>query len=655
MSKKDFIRGVETATKANEAFMHKQAAATEELGKRIIQKIDEQGKIIDVILDTLNAQEKKELYDLQSAYDIADLGENEKEVLASFLLTLISKYNQDSETQKDYYFAVKKHLGVTDVSPDFDLSLVENVDSRAELKAMLQTVCEFLFLKTGDTSFLDEFEDEIGYFGLSPKVIREIVEPIERIYDVLGLRGIVEHYIPADSEEETDPEHYGLVTPVSKELIIRDGNRDIDRGTEMKYENLRVIITKQLHVNGRAVFSNCEIVFAWDGNIALLVIEEDSSLEFHNCEFIVEKQSKSSLISIDQGSCLLRNCMVDGQQYRFGMCNDVYQDKNGNPLRNNRSFINIDGFDKPAKLSLEHCKIANCSGTFVNADGNIGGNNHKVIISDCMVDGHAGNFLFGRYAYTGDDTGIVIDNTTFQNIEGYSDETGISKWDFKEKYPFENALIALTHERYLCKNSTFIDLKESYISHGMYEFEGAVSAKTQSCKFVRVMQENKLGGIIDDCEFIDMTALVWGECNEGYNPEVVISNSRFKNYNGNMIVCHGRLEHCKFFDSNLHIVLEGKKSRTDNYTSEAIDLYFENCTSANNEQNPRYDVIWGAPCILQAKSYLDRSEICVYFNGCKFKNCNSRGDFIRTGYSGIGSFGRSKDVVVGRVQNTTVE
>ena len=81
MSKKDFKRGVEAAAKANEAFMRKQAVAVEELGKRIVQKIDEQGKIIDVVLDKLNAQEKKELYNLQSAYDIAELGKNEKDNL----------------------------------------------------------------------------------------------------------------------------------------------------------------------------------------------------------------------------------------------------------------------------------------------------------------------------------------------------------------------------------------------------------------------------------------------------------------------------------------------------------------------------------------------------------------------------------------------
>ena len=43
MSKKDFKRGVEAAIGANTAFMHKQAEATAELGKRIVQKIDEQG------------------------------------------------------------------------------------------------------------------------------------------------------------------------------------------------------------------------------------------------------------------------------------------------------------------------------------------------------------------------------------------------------------------------------------------------------------------------------------------------------------------------------------------------------------------------------------------------------------------------------------
>ena len=60
MNKKDFIRGVEASTKANEAFMCKQAAATEALGKRIVQKIDAQGEIIDVVLDELSAQEKSE-------------------------------------------------------------------------------------------------------------------------------------------------------------------------------------------------------------------------------------------------------------------------------------------------------------------------------------------------------------------------------------------------------------------------------------------------------------------------------------------------------------------------------------------------------------------------------------------------------------------
>jgi hypothetical protein len=96
MSTKDFKRGVEVAVKANTAFMHKQAEATAELGKRIIQKIDQQGKIIDVILDTLNDQEKEELYDLQSEYDIADLGENEKEVLASYFTSFAMKTKSSS-------------------------------------------------------------------------------------------------------------------------------------------------------------------------------------------------------------------------------------------------------------------------------------------------------------------------------------------------------------------------------------------------------------------------------------------------------------------------------------------------------------------------------------------------------------------------------
>ena len=673
MSTKDFKQGMVAGAKPFGDKLEQLANVSEKAVSDITEGIDGVSDVVNCILDDLSIQEKKNIYDLDTPSGIAELEQSEKEYLLAVLFTIADQKETINENQRFYLRALKTYLEIVDIQVGIDLGTIENIGSIPFQKTIMQTVMEFLYLEYENHDYMDDYEDYFDLFSVNRKGVRELQGAVDHMVSLLGIEGLACHYSPlsepqliddtieenepsnGDAEEDT-PDHYGLVAPVSEELIIGDGNRDIDLGTEKKYENLRVVITKQLHVNGRAVFSNCEVVFAWSGNIALRVIETDSSLEFHNCEFIVETPSKSSLISIEDGRCLLRNCLINGQPYKFGMSEDVFQDSDGDPLKYNRSFIDIDGFDKPATLSLEHCYIANCRGTFINADGDSNGNNHKVNISNCVIEGHTGNFLFARYAYTGDDTGIIINSTTFQNIEAYSNEEGLDEWDFNEKYPFENSLIALSNERYLCTNSTFVDLKANYISHGRYEFEGSVSAKTQGCTFSRVTQENRLGGTIDDCEFLDMASpLIFGECHEGNNPEVIVRGSRFRNYNGNMAVFHGKLEHCKFFDSTLYIELTGKKSRTDNYTAEAVDLYFENCISAKNEQKPHYDSVLGAPCILQAKSYLDRPEICVYFNGCKFKNCNSRGDFIRTGYSGIGSFGRSKNVVVGKVQNTSIE
>lgn len=364
MSKKDFMRGVETAVKANEAFIRKQSEATAELGKRIVQKIDEQGKIIDVILDTLNAQEKKELYDLQSAYDIADLGENEKEVLASFLLTLISKYGQDNDNQKDYYFAVKKHLEVTDVSSDFDLSLIENVDSRSEHKAMLQTVCEFLFLKTGDTSFLDEFEDEISYFGLSRKVIREIVEPIERIYDVLGLRGIVEHYIPAEPEEDEERKEKDsriiLDWAQDRDFCLHNGIKldCFDRPLLVSSRNCIVRNFPWINIYDNAVenclFENCKDITIDDSFVSNCIFNNIGSYCFSNVKVSLSKFQNSKVDDEDDALFILDNTMITESTFEnIFLQMDSYLFNAGGACDIKKcSFINIHTSRSDAKLYI---------------------------------------------------------------------------------------------------------------------------------------------------------------------------------------------------------------------------------------------------------------------------------------------------------------
>lgn len=206
MSKKDYYKGIETATKANESFMRKQAKATEELGKRVINRIDEQGEVIDVILDDLSKDEMAKLYGIQKSDDISTLDENEKYLLVSYLLTLISSYGQDTDIQKKYYFAVKRFLGVAEPSKDLDLTYIENVDSKTDSKMMFRTVCEFLFLKNANFDFLEIYDDELSYFGQNRRIVNEITSSINDVYRLLGIDGFLEHYCFSGFEEENEKE-----------------------------------------------------------------------------------------------------------------------------------------------------------------------------------------------------------------------------------------------------------------------------------------------------------------------------------------------------------------------------------------------------------------------------------------------------------------
>lgn len=657
MSKKDFKRGVEAAIKTNEAFMRKQAAATEELGKRIIQKIDDQGKIIDVILDTLNAQEKKELYALQSEYDIADLGENEKEVLASFLLTLISKYEQDTDEQKDYYFAVKKHLGVTDVSDDFDLALVENVDSRAELKAMFSTVCEFLFLKTGDISFLDTFEDELEYFGLTPKAIREIIAPIVKIYDILGLRGIVEHYIPAEAEENLFPDHYGLILPVSDEIVLNESNSNISAGTEKIFENARVTFTSQFCAEGNVLFKNCEIVFDYDDKITFFE-KSTGEVDFQNCEFITKKQASVTVISVS-GKCTFKDCLISGVKYYYGKKESILCDSDGDSIDYNCSFIDVDGYSRTAELIIEHCRIENCEGTFINADGMHLGKNYNITVQNSAIDNHTGNFIYACDADKENHTGIKISGSTFSNAKCYPKNNDDYDWSDSDKP--EETMIVSDDTSLSCTDCEFSDIEQNVINMSTLFSSGLFDIR--NCKFKKCTQRSALLGIIENCEFSDMTNIAFGDLCGEESKGVMVSECTFTHINGKIRVKRGIIKHCNFTDSVLTVVVTGNPSGIDRFHSEGNNLTFTNCVAFTGKteisEGGLFD--WASewldntPCLLQAKSGINEKDECVSFNGCKFINCRTSGCYINTESSYSGAFGRTKTVTVGYERGTIIE
>ena len=195
MSVNDFSRGVESQAGAHYAFMHKQGEATGELGKRIIKKIDQLGNVVDVLIDELSQQEMDRIFGICTSLDIGTLDSSDQIKLLSYLKAMTIRRGQTAQQQLDYFFAVKRYLNIGNVADTIDFNAISELDlSRSELKAFLECVCEFLFLKTGTKDFLNAFKEDLDCFGFNDKIVGEIVSTIEKTYRFFGVQGIIEHY-----------------------------------------------------------------------------------------------------------------------------------------------------------------------------------------------------------------------------------------------------------------------------------------------------------------------------------------------------------------------------------------------------------------------------------------------------------------------------
>ena len=195
MSVNDFNRGTESQARAHYAFMRKQGEATAELGKRIIKKIDQLGNVVDVLIDELNQQEMDRIFGICSSLDIGVLQHSDQIKLLSYLKAMTTRCGQKTQQQNAYFRAVKHYLNIPNVADTIDFNAISDLDlSRSEMKAFLECVCEFLFLKTCTKEFLDTFKEELDCFGFNDKIVGEIVSTIEKTYNFFGVQGIIEHY-----------------------------------------------------------------------------------------------------------------------------------------------------------------------------------------------------------------------------------------------------------------------------------------------------------------------------------------------------------------------------------------------------------------------------------------------------------------------------
>lgn len=204
MARKDFTAGMEAGAKPFEQKFKAQADAVDRLGKRINAKLEDISDIQEEILSDLSARERKELYDLNTAVDIADLDDSEKEFLLAVLYTLANMTTEVTPHQQSYVRSVKNYLQIRNVQTGVDLSAIENIDSKKAEKAILQCVMEFLFLENCNHNYWDEYDDVLDYFSVKNSEIRKIQNSIDAIYKATGADGLSEKYGFVASEEADD-------------------------------------------------------------------------------------------------------------------------------------------------------------------------------------------------------------------------------------------------------------------------------------------------------------------------------------------------------------------------------------------------------------------------------------------------------------------
>lgn len=204
MSKKDFNKGMEAGAKPFEEKFENLSKETNKIGEKLNEKLDSLGDVMDIVLDDLSDIQKKELYNLNTPYDLKeDLDDDEKEILSALLIKL-SENTKNNEYQRKFIRSVNNYIGITTPQTGLDISCIENIENINSQKIILQAVMEYMYLESCNFDFLNVYEEIFEHFSVNRKGIREIKEHIEAIYRATGEEGIAEKYgfVPEETREE---------------------------------------------------------------------------------------------------------------------------------------------------------------------------------------------------------------------------------------------------------------------------------------------------------------------------------------------------------------------------------------------------------------------------------------------------------------------
>lgn len=279
MSKKSFEAGLEAGAKPFEEKFSKQATAFEKTADRLDEKLDSIKDGVDVLMDDALARERKEIYGINTVYDIKSM-DNTERILTVSLLYALAKRFEANEYQKKYIRSVQQYLNLKNIQPSETLTGADSVKNIDDQKAILQVVMEYLFLECFSFDFLDDenYEELFDSFNINRRGFREVESAIENIYQAVGAEGLAEKYGELSEEPDESIEENATINslPVEELDALEKEAEDLFFNFKIK-ESLEIFDQLTGYNYPRAMYFASEI-YSNEGFGVITVDEEKASL-----------------------------------------------------------------------------------------------------------------------------------------------------------------------------------------------------------------------------------------------------------------------------------------------------------------------------------------------------------------------------------------
>jgi len=290
MGRKDFQKGMEAGAKPFEEKFKQQADAINRVSDRIESGINKIDGVVEVVIDELSSIQKKELYDLNTQFDIKKMEDFEKELLLACLYTLAG--DNANENQQAYIRSVQKYLNIKNPQTKIDLSGIENIETIASQKAIYQTISELLFLQKENNSFYNEYSDFFEYFSVNRKDRDVLYENIIQIHKAAGAQGLCEKYgyVPSKKTRDASLGNIELEKLEVKEAIT------VKEGEEIIFSEKEVYLYADINCEGFISFDQCIIIYGGKIN-GLIKLNEKGSVKMTYCSVISRGRGSSRFIT----------------------------------------------------------------------------------------------------------------------------------------------------------------------------------------------------------------------------------------------------------------------------------------------------------------------------------------------------------------------